>query len=76
MVLLAAALSASRGTVRGGRVGVMLALGALLGILFYVGAQILYALGQILNVSPPLVGLMPSLIVFIIAAGLFARLRW
>ncbi len=76
MVLLAAALSASRGTVRGGRVGVMLALGALLGILFYVGAQILYALGQILSVSPPLVGLMPSLIVFIIAAGLFARLRW
>lgn len=76
MVLLAAALSASRGTARGGSVGLMLAFGALLGILFYVGAQILYALGQILNMSLPLVAMLPALIVFVIAAALFSRLRW
>ena len=76
MVLLATPVSASLGSRRNRNFGANMAIGALLGILFYLGAQILFALGQLLKMPEPLVALAPTLLVLGAALLLLRRMRW
>ena len=76
MVLLATPISASLGSRRDRNFGVNMAIGALAGILFYLGAQIIFALGQLLQLNVVLVAFSPALIVFCIALSLMRKLRW
>jgi lipopolysaccharide export system permease protein len=76
MVLLATPISAS---VAGGRdrsFGLSLAIGALLGILFYLGAQIVFAVGQVMQWNVPLVALTPALVISGAAVYLLRRMQW
>ena len=51
-------------------------LGALMGILFYLGSQIIFALGQLLGMNIPLVALTPTLIILLCAMVLIHRMQW
>jgi lipopolysaccharide export system permease protein len=76
MVLLATPISANLGARRDRSFGVDIALGALAGILFYLGTQIIFALGQLLNLNIPLVALAPTLIILVCAAIMLRRMHW
>ena len=76
MVLLATPISASLGSRRGRNFGVNMGIGALVGILFYLGAQIIFALGQLLEVSVALVAFSPTVVVLAAASLLLRRMRW
>jgi len=76
MVLLATPISAGATAGRERSLGLSVGIGALLGILFYLGAQIVFALGQLLDWNIPLVAALPSLIIFGIAAVMLLRMRW
>ena len=76
MVLLATPISASVSAGRDRSFGVNLGIGAVVGILFYLGAQIVFALGQLLQWSLPLMAALPSIVVFFCALFLLRRMRW
>lgn len=76
MVMLATPISASLGSRRDRNFGVNMGIGALAGILFYLGAQVIFALGQLLAFSIPLVAVTPALIVFLCALLLMRKMRW
>ena len=76
MVLLATPVSAQLGSRRGSAVGVNLAVGALIGIGFYLGSQILFALGTLLGLPPLLVALLPALAITACAVLLLRRMHW
>jgi len=76
MVLLATPISASLGGSRDRSFGLTIAFGAVLGILFYLATQIFFALGQLLNISIPLVAGFPSVVIFIIALIMLKRMHW
>jgi len=76
MVLLATSVSASVTAGRDRSYGVNLGIGAALGILFYLGTQIIFSLGQLLQWSIPLVAIMPTLIILACACILLRRMRW
>jgi lipopolysaccharide export system permease protein len=76
MVLLATPIAVDAGSRRGRSFGLNLGIGALVGILFYLGAQIIFALGQLLEIPLPLVGVLPALLVLICALALLRRMRW
>jgi len=76
MVLLATPISAGVSSSRDRSVGRNLATGALIGILFYLAAQIIYALGHLLHMNLFLVALLPALMVFAVALVLIRRMRW
>jgi lipopolysaccharide export system permease protein len=76
MVLLATPISANLGARRDRSFGLDIALGALVGILFYLGTQIIFALGQLLGLNIPLVALFPTLLIVFCALLLLRRMRW
>jgi lipopolysaccharide export system permease protein len=76
MVFLATPISTNLGSRRERNFGVSMGIGALAGILFYLSAQIVFALGQLLQLSIPLVAISPSLVVFACASLLLRRVRW
>jgi lipopolysaccharide export system permease protein len=76
MVLLATPISANLGARRDRSFGVDIAIGAVVGILFYLGAQIIFALGQLLGLNIPLVALAPSVLVLACALVLLRRMHW
>ncbi len=76
MVLLATPISANLGGRRDRSFGIDIALGALVGILFYLGSQIIFAMGQLLGLSIPLVALTPSILVVLCALVLLRRMQW
>ncbi|MCX2977961.1 LPS export ABC transporter permease LptG [Candidatus Marimicrobium litorale] len=76
MVLLATPLSASVTAGRDRSYGVNIGIGAIVGILFYLGSQIIFSLGQLLNWSIPLVALLPTLVILTCALMLLRRMRW
>ncbi len=76
MVLLATPISASVTAGRDRSFGINLGIGAVLGILFYLGAQIIFSLGQLLQWSIPFVALLPTLIILVCALFLLRRMRW
>ena len=76
MVLLATPISANVSAGRDRSFGISMAIGAVLGILFYLGAQIIFALGQLLGLSIPLVAALPSVIVATCAIVMLRRMNW
>jgi lipopolysaccharide export system permease protein len=76
MILLATPVSVSPGTGRNTSFGIKMGIGAVVGILFYLGAQIVFALGLLLHLSIPMVSLFPTIIVALCAGLLLARMRW
>jgi lipopolysaccharide export system permease protein len=76
MVLLATPLSATVTAGRDRSFGINLGIGAVLGILFYLGTQIIFSLGQLLHWSIPLVAVLPTVIILACALALFRRMRW
>lgn len=76
MVLLATPISASHAVGRDRSFGINLGIGALAGILFYLGAQIIFALGQLLQWSLPMIALAPALVVLLCALAMLRRMRW
>lgn len=76
MVLLAAPISAGVTAGRDRSVGLKLGIGAAVGIGFYLGAQIVFALGQLLDWNIPLVAALPALVILACAAVLLRRMRW
>jgi lipopolysaccharide export system permease protein len=76
MVLLATPIAASLGSRRNSNFGVNLGIGALIGILFYLGAQIIYALGQLLSLPVAVVAFLPTGIVLAVALMLLRGMRW
>lgn len=76
MMLLATPVGAAPGSRRERNFGVAMAAGALAGILFYLGAQIVFALGQLLNLNPALVAVSPAALVFACALAMLRRMRW
>ncbi len=76
MVFLATPISTNLGSRRERNFGVNMGIGALVGILFYLGSQIVFALGQLLQLSIPLVSISPALVVFLFAGLLLRRVRW
>jgi lipopolysaccharide export system permease protein len=76
MVLLATPISASVTAGRDRSYGINLGIGAALGILFYLGSQIIFSLGQLLHWSIPFVAILPTLIILACAFILLRRMRW
>jgi len=76
MVLLATPISANLGARRDRSFGLNVAFGALVGILFYLGTQIIFALGQLLNLNIPFVALAPTLLILLCAIIMLRRMHW
>ena len=76
MVLLATPISAGLGAKRNRSFGLNVAMGALVGILFYLGSQIIFALGQLLNLNIPMVALAPTLLITLCAVFMLRRMHW
>ncbi|MFV8817818.1 LPS export ABC transporter permease LptG [Haliea sp. E17] len=76
MVLLATPLSASSGSGRDRSVGIKMGIGALAGILFFLAAQIINALGQLLGLAPAVTASLPAAGVVLCALFLLRRMRW
>ena len=76
MILLATPMSISSNAGRDRSLGVNMAIGALAGILFYLGSQIVFALGHLLHLSLPAIAALPCIIVFVTAVYLLRRMRW
>ncbi len=76
MVLLATPISASVTAGRDRSFGINIAIGAVLGIIFYLSAQIIFALGQLLHWSIPVVAVLPALTIGLCALILLRRMRW
>jgi lipopolysaccharide export system permease protein len=76
MVLLATPISASVTAGRDRSYGINIGIGAAVGIIFYLGAQIIFSLGQLLQWSIPLVALLPTLVILACALLLLRHMRW
>ncbi len=76
MVLLGAAISGNITAGRDRSLGISIGIGAVIGILFYLGAQIMFSLGQLLQWNIPLVAVLPALITLAVGLLLLRRLRW
>lgn len=76
MVLLATPISANLGARRDRSFGLNIAMGALVGILFYLGTQIVFAMGQLLGLNIPLVALAPTLVILLCATIMLRRMHW
>lgn len=76
MVLLATSISASLGSRRNRNFGVNMGIGALVGILFYLGAQIVFAMGRLVGIPVAMVAFIPTAIVLAVALMLLRRMRW
>ena len=76
MVILATPISASVTVGRDRSYGVNIGIGAAVGILFYLGTQIIFSLGQLLQWSIPFVAILPTLIILLSAGILLRHMRW
>ena len=76
MVLLATPISANLSAGRDRSFGINMAIGAVVGILFYLGAQIIFAMGQLLQLSVPMVAVTPAILVTACALFLLKRMNW
>ena len=76
MILLATPVSTSLGSGRDSGLGKNIAIGAVIGIFFFLGTQIAHAVGQIMGLSFLLITLAPIAVITVVALLLLARLRW
>ncbi|WP_455235200.1 LPS export ABC transporter permease LptG [Thiogranum longum] len=75
MVLLATPIGARLGTQRSGVFGANLAIGAGVGILFYLASQLIHTGGLFAGLPPALVAFLPVTLVLGTAGALFYRMR-
>ena len=75
MVFLAIPIGASLGTARSGAFGRNLAIGAGIGILFYLMSQLVQTGASIAEIQPYVAAFFPATLVLIIASGLMRRMR-
>ena len=75
MVFLAIPIGASLGTARSGAFGRNLAIGAGIGILFYLMSQLVQTGGSIAEIPPYVAAFFPATLVLVIASGLMRRMR-
>jgi len=75
MVLLATPIGAGISTQRGSSFGKSLAMGAAVGILFYLVSQIINTGGSLIGIPLSLVAFVPVTLVLLAAVGLFSRMR-
>jgi lipopolysaccharide export system permease protein len=75
MVLLAAPIGASISTQRASTFGRRLAVGAAVGILFYLASQIINTAGTLIGIPAPVVAFIPMTLLLVAAAILFYRMR-
>ncbi len=75
MVLLAIPIGASIGSARSGSFGKNLAIGAAVGIVFYLLSQLIQIGGGFLNIPPPLAAFLPVVLVLSVAASWIRRMR-
>lgn len=68
MVFLAAPIGAGLGNLRSGSFGLQLALGAVLGVSFYMVSQVIYNAGLILGAPAPLVACVPLFLLICLTA--------
>lgn len=76
MLILAIPLGGRPGISRSSSMGIRLGLGTLIGIVFYLCAQIIYALGEIMGWHPAFTCLLPIVVTLAIALIMLARSRW
>jgi lipopolysaccharide export LptBFGC system permease protein LptF len=76
MVLLATPISASIGSRRDSNLGFNMAMGALIGIFFFLGSQIVFAVGQIMQLNYLLITLAPIAVVLLFSLFMLHRMRW
>jgi lipopolysaccharide export system permease protein len=76
MILLAIPVSVSLGSGRDASFGIKMGIGTAVGILFYLGAQIIFSLGLLLHLSIPMVSVVPTVIVVLCAGILLAKMHW
>jgi lipopolysaccharide export system permease protein len=76
MVLLATPVSAGIGSRRDRNFGVNIAIGAVIGIFFFLSTQIIYSVGQMMQASPQLTTLLPALAVILCSVHMIRRMRW
>jgi lipopolysaccharide export system permease protein len=76
MILLATSISAGTGSRRDSNLGYNMAIGALIGILFFLGSQITYAVGQLMQLNFLLITLSPIFAVLACSAFMLHRMRW
>jgi lipopolysaccharide export system permease protein len=76
MVLLATPISAGIGSRRDANLGFNMAMGALIGIFFFLGSQIAFAVGQILELNYLLITLAPIAVVVLFSVYLLKKMRW
>ena len=75
MVLLATPIGGSISAQRSSSFGRSLAVGAAVGILFYLASQIINTAGALIGIPVPLVAFIPVTLVLLAAAALFYRMR-
>jgi lipopolysaccharide export system permease protein len=75
MVFLAIPIGASLGSVRSNAFGRNLAIGAGVGILFYLVSQVIQTGGSMVQLSPVVAAFLPVLLVLTVAIGLIYRMR-
>ena len=76
MILLATPISASLGSRRDSNRGFNMGLGALVGIFFFLGSQIFYAVGQLMQLNYLVITLTPVVVVVLCSLLLIRRMRW
>jgi len=75
MALLALPIGASLGSTRSGSFGKNLAIGAAVGIVFYLLSQLIQTGGQLLEIPPPVAAFLPVILVFSVAGIWISRMR-
>lgn len=76
MILLATPISTSLSSGRDAGLGKNIAIGAMVGIFFFLGTQIVHAVGQLMGLDFLLITLTPIALIALVAAILIKRLRW
>jgi lipopolysaccharide export LptBFGC system permease protein LptF len=76
MVMLAVPVGADSRPARRITFGRRMAAGVLIGLLFYLGTQIIQAGGLLLGIDAALIALTPPLLVLFTGVLLFSRMRW
>jgi lipopolysaccharide export system permease protein len=75
MILLATPIGTGLGTQRAHSFEIRIALGAIIGIVFYLGSPIIHTAGAMLKLSTPVIAAIPLFILLLISGYLFKRMR-
>ena len=75
MVFLAVPLGTWSGSQRNGSFGLRITVGAITGIIFYLGTQIIYAIGLLLRLNAVVITLIPILIILVTSVFLLLCIR-